>query len=301
MSLAQQEQALFALLFDSERQQQFCQHGIAALADFGLSRTELADFRHIRASALQYDSQLRIDFILAQFCRALPLSFSLIKALTGSVDFIRQQLSYEVMQQETSKRLLHFAKQLKPAITRQAFANRTLLAILAAETAMISTSYQLKMAYSQGKPFDTKSVLDAHWQTRPLRIADYVSVSVLPLSYPILKQGLCPYLGSELWHYLQQSNSDHAEPLTFLHQEDPRLLVSLAYISHHSPCDMTIDHTTIELSEGFAPLLDAVDGELCVNQLLAYLQKAGAPHPLLQSVAMGFRHLLQQGMLIFND
>ena len=116
-----------------------------------------------------------------------------------------------------------------------------------------------------------------------------------------LKKQLCPKGGSLLWRHLQ----DHPLP-RFLCEEilsldDSRLLISRADVTHSSLQDPVIDHVTVELGGGFAPMFRHIDGTMSVAQMLAHLRNAGANEILCNSVKNGFYQLIQCGMLILKN
>ncbi|HSG88909.1 MAG TPA: hypothetical protein VLA56_06845, partial [Pseudomonadales bacterium] len=76
-----------------------------------------------------------------------------------------------------------------------------------------------------------------------------------------------------------------------------RLLVARAALERDSRCEPDVSQQTVELSEGFAPLLRHADGTRSTTWILAHLRHAGASDEILRAVQGGFRQLLDAGML----
>ena len=83
MSFAEQERALFDLLFDTALRERFIKNDSIALTEYQLTTEELADFAVINPHGLALDANVRVDLILGQWCRTLPLTFSLLSSLKG--------------------------------------------------------------------------------------------------------------------------------------------------------------------------------------------------------------------------
>ena len=75
-------------------------------------------------------------------------------------------------------------------------------------------------------------------------------------------------------------------------------MVSRAQIDHMSMCEPTVRHQTTELSEGFAPLFQHINGTNSINTILLQLKQAGASDNILDGVKRGFYQLLETGMLL---
>lgn len=299
-SFARQEQALFDLLFDSKLRDRFAQQSGKALATYKLSATELADFAVIRSDALVFDARLRTDLILAQFCRSFPLSFSLLSSFDKGLDLIKSLIDSDTMRQTALNRLSYFGQRLRRETSQRLSNNEQLLAIISAEVAMASTSQRLKQQLQAGGSTPDIAPLPEDWLAQPLAVPAFVSVALLPQPYQILRQELCAFSGGELWRQLGRNPVDTETREWLLMPSEPRLLVCSAYVAEASLCDPVIEHRTAELSEGFAPLLDHVDGMISTNQILAQLKQLGASMAILQGVATSFRQLLRQGMLAFS-
>jgi len=114
-----------------------------------------------------------------------------------------------------------------------------------------------------------------------------------------LKNKLCTVDDDCLWRQLNKIPLSVSVRTRILHTEDPRLLVARAHVSRISKCEPAADFKTVELSEGFAPLFQHVNGSMSVAQILAQLKQIGAQEQMLQSIQAAFQQLLDSGMLEF--
>ncbi len=172
-----------------------------------------------------------------------------------------------------------------------------IVAILDAELGMVSTSRLLKHSILS-EQYQTPVLSSEDWLYKKITLAAYVSAAMLPLSYPLLKQALCPCLGAELWRYLNKTPLSAIARQDLWKKSDNRLLVAQAKVAVMSVCEPTIEHQTIELAEGFASLFEYVNGTMSVQQILQQLQHMGAPESLLQSIKQGFKLLWDKGMVV---
>lgn len=303
MSLALQEQALLDLLFDPERRAAFRADRDAALAAYGMGAAERADFATVRLEALEMDAAARVNFILAQYCRSYPLSFSLVSSLPEGIDHLRRLVDAALLRTPPGERLAAFGLRLRDGLQaagESARARSLLLAVVEAELGMVVTAQLARAATLQGQAV-VPAPLPADWLRRPLRLAPCTSAAVLPRPYAALKAALCPCTGSELWRRLGRSPLAAAERQALLATPDLRLLVARAVVARASPCEPVVEHVTVELGEGFARLLPHLDGRQSVAGLLDALRAAGAAEAMLGGVLGGFRELAQQGMLQVAD
>lgn len=309
MSFAAQEQALLDLLFDRDRRAAFRRDPAAALAGYDLDDGERRDFATIRVDALELDATIRAGLILAQFCRSYPLSFSLVSSLPGGLDLLRGFIDAALMRTAPAERVSAFGIRLRDALRELPSdpvpdelppRERALLqSIVEAELGMAWTAQLARdEALAGGQPATADTVpVPGDWLRRPLRFAPLTSAAILPRSYQVLKDALCPSTGAELWRHLVREPLAVARRRDVLAHTDLRLLVMRAVISVPSPCEPVAEHVTVELGEGFARLLPHLDGRASVSTLLASLRAAGADDALLAGVTAGFRQLWQQGML----
>lgn len=302
MSLAAQEQALFDLLFDAPLRARFGDESVAALTGYDLDDAERADFARVRPDALQLDARLRADFVLAHLCRAFPLSFSLASSLPGSLNLLRELIDAPLMRTAPVERPATFGARLRERLAAERFPSAleqaAVLSIVEAELGMAMTAGTLRLAVLAGTPLPAAPVAPGSgWQDLPLALAPHVSAAVLPRSWPVLKDALCPGADTELWHRLNAAPLQANLRTRTLATEEPRVLLARARCCRASACDVDVDHATVELSAGFAPLLQHVDGSTGTRQLLAQLRDRGAPEGLLQGIESAFRQLLDTGML----
>jgi hypothetical protein len=303
MSFAEQERALFDLLFDTPLREKFIKNPTSALTDYGLSKEELADFLVINPHGLALDAKVRVDLILGQWCRTFPLTFSLLSSLNGGLLLLRSLVDSHTMRRAPIERVVVFAQRLRQAlIAKPAVALDELsliVAILDAELGMATTSESLKKTILKGQYIEPEPILTTDaWSSQPVTLTSYISAALIPLSYAVLKKALCPCLGAELWRYLNKTPLLSADRQRLWQQADARLLVAKAKVSTLSDSDPTIDHVTIELAEGFASLFEYVNGTMSVEQILQQLKQMGAPESLLQGIKSGFRQLSVAGMIV---
>lgn len=303
MSFAEQERALFDLLFDAPLREKFSKNPRVALQNYALNADELDDFDTINPHALALDARVRVDLILAQWCRSLPLTFSLMSSLVGGLGVVKSLVDSQTMNQAPNDRVVFFATRLRQALIAKPMISLAemslIIAVLDAELGMASTSRLLKRSVVTEQFIEQAPThVDEHWLSQPIRLAPYVSAAIIPLSYNLLKKNLCPYLGSELWRHLNKTPLLAVERQRLFQQADTRLLVSRATVSQLSACEPSVDHITAELTEGFASLFEYVNGSMSVTEILLQLKQLGANEALLQGVEDGFRQLLVGGMVV---
>ncbi len=302
MSFAEQERALFDLLFNRPVRESFSKNPRLALKDYSLNTDELDDFVTINPHALALDARVRVDLILAQWCRSLPLTFSLLSSIVGGLELLKSLVDSQTMSQSPNDRIVVFATRLRQALMAKptvSLADLSLIvAVLDAELGMASTSRLLKHSIVNEQFIEQAPAnVDEHWLSQPIRLAAYVSAAIIPLSYSQLKKDLCPCLGAELWRYLNKTPLLAVERQRLFQQADMRLLVSRATVSQLSACEPSVDHITAELAEGFASLFEYVNGSMSVADILLQLKQLGANEALLQGIESGFRQLLVGGMI----
>lgn len=302
MSFEQQERALFDLLFNSTLREQFCRNHEAALKNYDLDESERLDFKSIRPEALQLDAAMRADLCLSQICKSLPISFSITSSIKGGIESLKQLVDTSTMQSKAIERAVVFGNRLGQTYKtfqfdsdkEQAIAH----AILEAELGMAWTSASLKqMVLEDGRLPDENTVVREDWLTKAIKLADYVTASIFPQSYDPLKNSLCKVEDDCLWRHLHDKPLAVAVRKRTLLIEDPRLLLTKAYISRPSRCEPAVAFKTIELSEGFAPLLQHANGTMTVAEILAQLKQIGAEQRMLESIEAAFFQLLEYQML----
>lgn len=305
MSFEQQEQVLFNLLFDKTLRDQFCQDQSTALKDYDLEETELNDFKTIRSEALQLDAAMRADLILSHICKSFPISFSITSSFPKGLEILNQLIDTETMSSKPIERATVFGNRLGQSFPELAFSSeqeRTIAkAILEVELGMAWTGASLKqVVLEKGDVPDDNDQLDQNWINKPVKLASYVSASVLPQSYAKIKQRLCKVDDDCLWRHLNKKALSVSVRKKTLQTSEPRLLVARAKLTRTSKCEPVIEHITMELSEGFAPLFQHVNGTMSVAQILEQLKQIGAQEQMLQSIQTAFQQLLESGMLIHS-
>lgn len=301
MSFANQERLLFDLVFNDSIRQLFKQQPKKIFTHYQLNSTEQADFIGMNHEALALDVRVRVDLILSQWCRSLPLTFSLVSSLSNGLALLKQLVDSQTMQQAPNDRVVYFATRLRqqlisqPSIDLQELS--LLVAVLDAELGMASTSRLLKLAVINEQELNDNSS-DAFNSQAKITTADYVSASLLPLPYQQLKQALCPCSGAELWRSLNKQPLSAKERQQLWTQGEAHLFVAKAKVAMVSLCEPNIEHDTAELAEGFANLLSHVDGSMSVDEILQQLQQIGASAELLVNIQQGFKLLWERGMIV---
>lgn len=303
MSFIEQERVLFDLLFDQSIRTDFAQDAEAVLKRYDLEEKERNDFKTIRIDALMLDASMRTQLLLSTISHAYPVTFSLVSAIPSGLGLLKDLVDTETMHTPPIHRATVFGKRLRDSLQAIPMARESerplLLALAEVETGMAWTAATLKQhVVDDGKVNQLKDPLPDNWSSLPMKLADFVSVAMLPLSYHTLKQQLCSNSASDTWSQVSAKPLAAARVSRVLETQNPVLLVAQARLAHASACEPGITHQTLELSEGFAHLFQHINGSNSVDQLLAGFKQAGAPEPLLHGVRSGFKQLFTEGMLI---
>mgnify|MGYP003624209963 FL=1 len=302
MSYQEQERALFDLLFDSTVRDNFCKDSTSALYQYELSEEELNDFSVIRPDALVLDAKIRADLLLSHFCRTFPVSFSIVSSLENGFDVLKGLVDVETMRTTTIDRATFFGRRLGESLQHFSFHSADeqakVSAVLEAELGMAWTSASLKREVMDNGQLHIKpSQIDGDWSTQSIKLAPYVCAAMIPESYEKLKALLCSEVDCDLWRSLSKKSLAASRRKKILEKDEPRLFIARAHISHMSRCEPTIDQKTVELSEGFAPLFQHVNGTVSVDYILDQLKQIGAQDEMLQSIKATFLQLLESEML----
>jgi len=302
MSFQEQERALFDLLFDQSLRENFCKDSTTAFSEYELDDNELNDFKEIRPDAIELDASMRAYLILTQVCRQFPVTFSLVSSLQNGISLLQGLINLQTMRCHPTERATIFASQLRDQLATCKFDSDNELAmitaILEAELGMAWTSATLKQKVLEGEsPSENKNFANGDWLNKPIKLAAYVSAAIIPQSYVRLKERLCPCEDTSLWAHLSKTQLSTSLRKKTLAKEEPKLFITRARISTLSLCEPTVDHQTAELTEGFVPLFQHVNGSMSIAQILAHLRQAGAEEKLLQGVQAGFQQLLTTGMI----
>lgn len=302
MSYQEQERALFDLLFDSTVRDNFCKDSTTALYHYELSEEELNDFAVIRPDALALDAKIRADLLLSHFCRTFPVSFSIISSLENGFDVLKGLIDVETMRTTTIDRVTFFGRRLGESLQHFSFYSADeqakVSAVLEAELGMAWTSASLKReVLDNGQLHIKPSQIDEDWSKQSIKLAPYVCAAMIPESYEKLKDLFCSEVDCDLWRSLNKKPLAASRRKKILEKDEPRLFIARAHISHMSRCEPTIDQKTAELSEGFAPLFQHVNGTVSVDYILDQLKQIGAQDEMLQSIKATFLQLLESEML----
>lgn len=308
MSFLEQERALFDLLFDQSLRENFCKNSTTAFAGYELDDHELNDFKEIRPDAIELDASMRTYLILTQICRQFPVTFSVVSSLQNGTKLLKELINLQTMRCHPAERATAFGSQLREQLSAQRpdteFESEKeqsiITAILEAELGMAWTGATLKrQVLAGGTPSESVAQTCTDWLDKPVNLAAYVSAAIIPQSYAKLKGTLCPCEDTGLWAHLSKKPLSATLRKRTLANEEPKLFVTRAHASTLSHCDPTVDHQTVELSDGFAPLFQHVNGSMSIAQILANLRQAGATEDILSGVEAGFHQLLTTGMLEF--
>lgn len=302
MSFQEQERALLDLLFNSNVRDEFCKDPIVALCQYELSEEELNDFAVIRSDALQLDASIRADLLLSHFCRIFPVSFSLISSLDGGLKFLTSLIDIEIMRTDILDRATSMGKQIGQGLTSLNFYSveeqTKVSSLLEAELGMAWTSASLKREILENGELHIEAIdIDENWSSQNVKLAPYVCAAMISCSYKEIKSHLLSESECELWRNLNKKPIAAAQRRQLLEKDNPRLFIARAYVSHMSRCEPTVEQKTAELSEGFAPLFQHINGSVSVDYILQQLQQIGAQPQMLESIKATFKQLFQNEML----
>lgn len=302
MSLAEQERAMFDLLFDAPLRHAYLADPQEMLARYDLTEQEQSDFSSMRPDALEIEGNMRTYMVMLQLCRELPLTCVIASALPGGTDQLKSFVDAGLMRINVRERPAHFGVKVRDWLAQQGEIPEAwltmLVAILGAELANAMTSASLKQALDNGdQPAATTNEIPQDWITHPVTVASHVSAVVLPQSYRWLKDRLCPCEGEQLWPSLTNEAVPMETILAALAEEDPRLVITRAITCEDNGCDISISQQTIELSSGFASFMQNLNGQYSVGFILEQLKLAGADEQMLSGVETGFLELVKAGML----
>jgi hypothetical protein len=305
MSFIEQERALFDLLFDKQLRDAFISDGNTSLVEYELDQDELGDFKTIRPDALEIDCNIRINLVLSQVCRAYPVSFTLLSSIPDGFEQLKILVNPALMKTPHTDRNSHFGESLLNNANSFNISDESLrakiFAYVATERGMAISASLLKEDVINGK-YNLDSVENAsdEQMEKPTSLAPFVSASLLPSSYMTIKKDICKVRESSLWRYLSKTPLDKKEFARVLSNDDPRLLVTRAYVTSHSNFDPVIDQKTIELPEGFSFLFQYIDGNFSINHILEQMKQTGAEEKMLKSIQSAFIQLIELGVLRFE-
>ena len=305
MSFVEQERALFDLLFNKELRDAFISDGNASLNAYDLDQNELGDFKVIRPDGLELDGNIRTNLVLSQVCRIYPVSFSLLSAIPGGFEQLRNLVNPKLMKVPYTDRGSYFGESLLSKasifnITDEENQNKIFAYVTSERGMAISSSMLKEEVINGGNCIERVDNVGDKQMEQSVKLAPFVSASLLPNSYMTIKKDICKVSESSLWRHLGKTPLDKDEFDRVLNNDNPRLFVTRAYVKSHSKFDPVIDQKTIELPEGFSFLFQFVDGNFSINHILEQMRQTGAEEKMLKSIRSAFLQLIDLGMLIFE-
>lgn len=301
MSFIEQERAMRDLLFDAGLREQFSAQGVAALSAYQLSDEEQSDFLSIRIDALKIDAGMRVFMLLSQLAAEMPVSIVIMSAFEKGIEAVKAMVNIELIKTPTYERGALLGTEIRDWLADRAMPDQKLqsmlLAYVGAEIAVNwSRSGLQKAIMKQEYIAQDISEIPGDWKQKPIELVQYVSAVIVPRSYDGIKKMLCRAAGDQLWSHTSKNPLALEQLQTLLGDEDPRLLVSRAIATQQAVIDPGVGIQTIELSEGFASLMQYINGQYSTDFILQQLNAAGAPDQMLQGVEAGFLELLKTGM-----
>ena len=304
MSFQEQERALFDLLFDRELRRDFGQRSSDALDGYDLTELEKQDFASIRFDGLELDSKLRVDLILSQIGKVYPLTFALMSSLEDGAEMLEFLVDQQTVNTLPAERAQVYGERLKVYLESYPFEvheeQAVFLSVLQTELGMAVTSATLKQSAVNERAENEKKpagVLASDWQSRPLQFSEHISATVIPRTYSGLQSSLLSCEVADAWHRVRRDPLNDTVLIPMVEEQDPRVLMVKAVLKTASHCDPKVEHITLELSEGFAPLLQHINGSHSVVDLMDQLKAVGANDDILASVKTGFEQMVEQGIV----
>lgn len=302
MSFQEQERALFDLLFEAGLRQRFTDDKTSVLMAYELENHERQELLTLCPKRLHADATMRRNLLLSQFGKSYPLSYALLSALEEGLQSCERWINADAMRQAPLQRAVSFGQAMRLWLQNYAWPdNETQQTALRIQEAELSLCWTLAQRHEASlgtqAPIHQDAVLPNNWLLQPIRIAPYVNAALLPGSYQSLLEAFCPaphgqllrHLKDQPWTLQQLSNHWQNTPL--------ELLVARAVINHASAIDPGMHHLSLQLSEGFAPLFQHINGHNSTQAILDGLAQSGAPESLLASIQRGFAELLRLKMI----
>src|SRR3954451_17742762 len=198
MSFAEQERALFDLLFDEGLRALFLKQPEQALASYELSDDERADFASVDAFGLETDAHLRRELIMHRLCRALPLSFSIVSSRADGLARVRKLVTRDHVRATAATRTARFGDLLRSFVLSDTFASERersmCAAIVEVERSLARAAASLRERALAGEDMREKSAVSSRtleraseerpddWLERPIAFAPFLCVALLPRS-----------------------------------------------------------------------------------------------------------------------
>jgi hypothetical protein len=304
MSFQTQEQALFDLLFDEDFLQEFIDDKQGALELYGLTAEEIADFAVIRTDSLKLESAMRKKMLLGQMVKHLPLSFALMSSFTNGLDICQSIIKPYLVQMNGYERLAVFIKQLLLHLEELNYIHENdrffVEQVVKLEAAMMQQAEQRYKTSPQAESEAMVSITKADF-TKKIQWSAFTSAHSLPLAYSLLQEKLCQNLsGADLWQKLQNEPLQIEDRMQLILNLQPKLLITKPVVSFSSETDSEISFKTVELIEGFEPLLKSINGRNSINDLLNLYKNAGADADTLEHIRQGICVLYENNLLRFS-
>lgn len=305
MGLAEQEQALFALVFDPAVRAAFHAEPHATLARLGVPAHEHGDFLSLSHFGLDVDARDRELLVLARLVRSFPLTVAATSAFPGGVDLVKNLVGPAHFAVPVEERPARFGAELHQRLTSldgpSSMEQDLLLALARWEATLAHLAASARTAASRGEIGPEQGTLDeptADWQERPLALAPFLAVARFPVSLVELTRTLVPCRPEDLWARLLHAPLPRVRLQSALEAKgEGRLVLGRAVVVHASPTDSEVIHRTMEVAAGFEAFLAKIDGTRSARKLLQAFVGAGAPPAVVDGVRAGLHRLVQERML----
>jgi len=294
MSLAIQEHVMLSLLFDKKLREAFCKNKKTALLNVGLDDEELNDFMDIDIHGLMFDASLRVDLILSQMAKQLPMTFTLFSSFDRGLLLLQELIDIDFILTPTHQRLSCVVGKIEMLFSRVSFISQAdysfCISLFHCEKNRLLSAEKIRRP--DAMPSDRASGLIAG----NIRLSHDVSIALLPLSFSTLENRL-QCCDVQLWRKISADPFTQQQRLDLQLQRDPRLLLTKAVLSYSSIIEKIVEYKTIELPEGFASLMPYVNGDNNVEFILEQLKQAGADQPLIKVINQHFLQLIKEGYI----
>jgi hypothetical protein len=305
VGLAEQERALFALVFDPSAREDFLADPRGALARLGVPAHEHEDFLSLSRFGLQVDARDREVVVLGRLARSFPLTISAVSAFDEGLARVRALVGVGHFAVPADERPARFGAALLACVSDldgPTVAERgLLLAVARWEATLAHLGASARAAARQGEQKPEPASTDAppaDWEDRPLALAPYLAVVRMPVSLSELTRALLPCRAEALWAHVRQSPlpRDRVRRAAASKGEG-WIALGRAVVVHASTTDAEVIHRTVELAAGFEAFLARIDGRRTARTLLQAFVSAGAPPRLVEGVRAGLLRLVREDML----
>jgi hypothetical protein len=306
VGLAEQEKALFALVFDPVSRQAFHLDPGTTLDALGVPLEEHGVFLGLSHFGLDVDARDREFLVLSRLARSFPLTTSAFSAFEGGLELVRGLVGPTHFESPVESRPALFGAELRQAVDRlegPSDEERELLGALAdweAALALVASSARSAAAHGEldAEPAEDVEV-DSDWEQRALSLAPFLVATRFPVSLAALGGTIVPCRPEELWARLGSSPLPRARLADAVRPvDDGRLVIGRAVVARVSPTDSEVTHRTVELAAGFQAFLGRIDGKTSAAKLLDAFVRAGAPTSVVDGVRAGLYRLVEERMLL---